>query len=203
MIIPTEEQLLDYFKQYHIPQNIRAHCEKVGDVAVFLAEALQKTGETINPELVNALALVHDMFKHVTFNELTPNEEFHPAPFAPEEIASWKGLKEKYGSSFEGKVAKDIFTKDFPDFAKKIEEESDPIKRKTSWEPLLVHYADWRVSKECIVPLRERLQYILKRYKLKKDYWKKSCALIREDEKKIFLRLPFSPEELKEAFDGR
>ncbi|MDP3640566.1 MAG: HD domain-containing protein, partial [Nanoarchaeota archaeon] len=67
MILPTEQQCLDYFDKYKVPKNIFRHCLKVREVAVFLAEEWEKQGRAVDKEFVTCLALLHDLFKAVTF----------------------------------------------------------------------------------------------------------------------------------------
>ena len=52
--LPTQQQCLDYFEEYKVPENIQRHCLKVQEVAVFLAGKLKNSGVKINIELVQA-----------------------------------------------------------------------------------------------------------------------------------------------------
>ena len=63
MKLPTQEQCLQYFEEYHVPENIKIHCLKVQEVANFIA--LNFKEKEINKELISKLAILHDVFKQI------------------------------------------------------------------------------------------------------------------------------------------
>ena len=68
-MIPSREKCFELLKEYRVPENIVAHILQVNRVAMFLAKKLKEKGEKINLELVDAASLLHDLDKHMTFNE--------------------------------------------------------------------------------------------------------------------------------------
>jgi hypothetical protein len=197
MILPTEEECLAYFEEYKVPGNIKKHCLCVTRVAVFLAKQLNEAGISINVDLVNRAALLHDLFKVVTLKTLEPSEQYHPEPYSEEETVMWKELREKYPNMWESQVAEVVFKDRFPELAVTVGNSSDPHKDNKTWEELIVHYADFRIMQENIVLLDERLAYLRNRYPSEDGGWDKHTIVMKEDEKKIFNKLGFEPEELK------
>ncbi len=198
MNLPTEEECLQYFNEYHVPSNIKKHCVKVREIAVFLAKKLQEVGIDINLELVSRSALLHDLFKVVVLEELTPSGQYHPEDYTDDEIAMWKHLREKYPGLYESEVAYEIFKDEFPELALTVKNSSNPRKKDKSWEELVVHYSDWRISGEKVILLRERLDYLKERYPREDDGWEMYEHVIKKDEAKVFEQLPFSPDKLAE-----
>jgi len=195
MNLPTEQECLDYFKEYVVPRNIYGHCLKVREVAVFLARELEKKGVKININLVNSISLLLDLFKVVSLKELTPNK-FHSYDFSEEEITMWKLLREKYGHMYENEVAHLIFKEKYPELAIAIKNSGDSKVKNYSWEELIVHYADWRVFREKVVTLNERLDYLKENYPKEDGVWDNYSIKIKEQEQKLFKQLDFSSEEL-------
>ena len=201
MILPTEDECLGYFEEYKVPGNIKKHCLCVTRVAVFLAEQLREAGISINVDLVNRAALMHDLFKVATLDKLEPSEQYHPEPYSEEEIAMWKLLREKYPDMWESQIAEVIFKDKFPELAVTVGNSSDPHKLDKTWEELIVHYADFRIMQENIVLLDERLAYLRGRYPTDDDGWDKHTIVMKNDEKKIFEKLTIEPEELKSRIE--
>ena len=201
MNLPTKEQSLQYFDDYVVPRNIYKHCLAVREVANFLAIKLSDNGVEINKELVDRAALLHDLFKVVTFKELKPNK-FHQYQFNEREISMWKQLRDKYSEMYEGDVAYEIFHEPFPELAITLKNASNPRLEDYTWEELIVHYADWRVFKEEIVNLDSRLNYLQEMYPRTQDVWDVYVKKIKELEMKIFDKLNFVPIKLAEEFEN-
>ena len=207
MKLPTRNQCLAYFDQYHVPDNIKRHCLYVERVAVFLAKQLNEKNLNknhninINLELVSCAALMHDLFKVVVIDELKANEHYHPEPYSEDEISTWKKLREKYLGMYESEVAYEIFKDEFPKLALTVKNASDPANSNKNWTELIVHYADWRITGEKIIILEKRLEYLKERYPRDDDGWDRYAKVVMGDESKIFNRLDFTPEELKEKIE--
>ena len=195
MNLPTEQECLNYFKEYVVPRNIHEHCLKVHNVASFLAQELKKKGVDVNVDLVNCTALLHDLFKAVTFKELKPNR-FHNYEFSKEEIAMWKLLREKYSGMYENEIAYLVFKDKYPELALAIKNSGDPEIKTHSWEELIVHYSDWRVFRGEVVLLDKRLAYLKENYSKDEKRWDNYIIKIKELEQKIFEKLDFSAAEL-------
>ena len=195
MKLPTPKQALTYFDTYHVPKNITAHCLAVQRYSLYLAKQLQKAGMKADLELVDRLALLHDLFKAVTV-DLTKVDSFHQYKANEQELAAWRELKKKYPGKHESEIAYDLLKGDFPEFAQALKNSCHPL-RKKKIEELIVHYIDWRVIKEDLVSLDERFAYLQERYPQFQKLYGEGVKLIKASEKEIFSRLPFSPEELK------
>lgn len=195
MNLPTEEECRNYFVEYEVPLNIRAHCLCVQKVAVFLARRLKEKGVPVDIDLVSRLAVLHDLFKVVSLKDLKPNP-FHDYKFSEAEIAMWKKLREKYPQHYEGDVAYDIFKDDFPELARSLKNVSNPHHDAYTIEEKIVHYSDWRILREKVVDLDLRLDYLKKRYPRNDDAWERYQEKIREQEKEIFSFLELLPEDL-------
>lgn len=59
--IPDYEQCIEIYKFVNLPENIIKHCEAVSNIALKLAEKLIVKKYDINPKLVKAAALLHDI----------------------------------------------------------------------------------------------------------------------------------------------
>lgn len=195
--LPTEEQGLNYFEKYKVPRNIFEHCLRVREVAVFLAQEIEKRGVEVNVHLVNCTALFHDLFKVVGLKELKPNK-YHNYVFTSEEIAMWRHLKEKYPNMFEGDVAYHVLKDDYPELAVAVRNASNPRYKEHTWEELIVHYADWRVFRNEIVSLQERLDYLQEAYPRAPALWQVYIEKIKDMEERLFEQLTFFPDEMVE-----
>jgi len=198
MNLPTRQQCLGYFTEYKVPKNIFEHCLKVEEAASFLAKKLHEAGEDIDVELVERLALLHDLFKVVVLDLTKPNRIFH-CNYSAEETAMWKFLREKYPHHFEGDVAYEIFKEDYPELAVSIKTLGLPKKYDKSYEEMLVHYADWRTLRNRVVPLSERLAYLKQTYPREAEDWHADEKIVFEFESRIMKVLNIPPEELPQT----
>lgn len=194
MNLPTEKQCLNYFDEFKVPLNIKNHCLKVREVAVFLVRKLKEAGQEVNIEFVERLALLHDLFKIVSLESLEPNK-FHHYQHSKEEAAMWRFLKEKFPGMYEGEVACQIFKDDFPELALSLKAISNP-RTKKNFEEEIVHYADWRIFQNKVVSLSERLGYLKEIYPRRAGLWEKDEKIMLTFEEKLFSRLGFKAEEL-------
>lgn len=193
--LPTTQQCLDYFNEYKVPANIKEHCLKVREVAVFLAKRLREKDLDINVELVDRTALLHDLFKVVVIKDPRPNK-FHKRAFTDEEIEMWKKLREKYASMYESEVAYEIFKDVFPKLAVCIKNSCNIKNTNKTWEELAVHYADFRVFRSEIASNEEIYAYLKEQYPVSDDTWEKFSQLFKVEEEKLFSQLDFLPENL-------
>lgn len=200
MNLPTEEQCLNYFIKYRVPLNIYSHCLKVQKVANFLAREMNKKGVQLNLELVNCLALLHDLFKVVAIPDLRPNK-FHDYQHTSEEIEMWDFLRKKYPDIHEGEVAYLIFKDEFPELALALKGVSSHEKKEKSWEEWIVHYADWRTFRNEIISLPERLAYLKEQYAGYNEYWVEREQMMQEIENKITQSINLNPEKLKQLVE--
>lgn len=199
MNLPTEQQCLNFFKQYKVPQNILRHCQKVRQVAVFLAKKLREKGVALNVDLVDRTALLHDLLKMVSIKDPTANKYHQDYKLSAEELAMWKQLREKYKDMYEGQVAYEIFKDNYPELALTLKRASDPRNRTQTWEELVVHYADWRVFKDKVVSLQERLIYLREAYPREEAVWQEYSQFMFQQEQKLMKTIKMNPEELAKA----
>ncbi|MGM5482158.1 MAG: HD domain-containing protein [Nanobdellota archaeon] len=189
------EDLLDY---YCVPENVRAHCHKVKEIAVFLGNALNEKGLKINTELVRVSALLHDIAKVIDF------EEFPPAN--NDCVDLWKNLKKRF-SGMDHTQAVVYLLADFPEVADVIRRHAYRAVIKNdlypaSWEAKIVTYADKRVAHEKIVPLKERFEEGCRRWEKKgsvcdAQLTKKINNEYYKIERDIFSHLEIEPVEIK------
>lgn len=198
MKLPTEAQCQSYFTEYAVPGNINSHCHKVRDVANFIARTAQDAGAEINIKLVNCLALLHDLFKVVSFSELAPNK-FHSYSFSEKEKAMWKRLREKFPNMHEGDVAYAVFNDEFPELAQALKNVSDARHQHPTKEEMIVKYADMRVFQNKVISLQERLVYLQERYP--SPQWPEYIVKLEQLEMEIHTMIKINPHNIKEKLE--
>ncbi len=206
MNLPTLLQCQELFEKYKVPAGtVKIHCETVNKVAVFLAQELVKRKYPLRPEIIKPFSLLHDFMKVVVLERLT-NPPYNYKP-TEEEVQMHQKLREKYKGLSETKVAYLILKEKYPEFAALFLELDEltrnpraPVREETKF----IHYVDWRVMGNSIVPLQERMAYIWQRYGpwIRKQGidWEASRQEQRAYEAKIFKLLPYQPEELGREF---
>lgn len=81
--IPTAEECCAFLERYDVPEKGRRHGQKVAEVAVVLARALNERGFSLDTELVRAGGLLHDMAKGHPDHAAKAGEILLAAGFAP------------------------------------------------------------------------------------------------------------------------
>jgi uncharacterized protein len=200
MKLPTPQQCLDYFDQYKVPANIKAHCVKVQKVAVFIAEELHKVGADVDVEVVRAASVLHDLFKVVVLKSIESTAD-HKHDWSEEEIEMWKELREKYPGMYENEVAFEIFKDEYPEFAVVLRREGEHLLRERSLTDAIIHHADYILLRDGVISLDERFAYLRRVYQNTSEYWDEFLAYCKQEEARIFEKLPFTPEELKMKFE--
>jgi len=205
MKLPTREEAESYFETYNVPENIMLHCFTVNKVALFLAEKLKAKGEHIDIDIVDRLSLLHDIFKAIVIHNLKKDQRFKSTP-TKEQIRYWETMKKKYPRMHETQVFCVIFENDYHDFCKLMQNygKHDIFTSEKSREEQIVHYADWRVFVDDIIPLQKRVDDLFIRYNDKimkkgKDIWDKRIADEFATEASIFAKLDILPEDLRGA----
>lgn len=199
--LPTEQQCLDYFEEYKVPENIKQHCLNVRKVAVFLAKKVREKGIDVNVDFVDRLALLHDLFKMVSIKCLGPNK-YHCYNFSDEEIAMRDKLQEKYPELHECDIAYETFKEEYSELAIALKNVSISSKKDKKWEEMIVHYADWRILQNKIVNLKERLDYLQELYPKGQEYWQVRIDHIKELEHNIMAIINIDPENLMKEFEN-
>ncbi len=175
MQIPTQKECFQYISQMEMMDHIVSHSIQVCRVALLLVDELNQGGIPLSRNLVQAAALLHDITKTRSFK----TNENHAAT-AGQWITS-QGYPE-VGAIVRQHVQLDTYSNS-----------------NIPTEVEVVNYADKRVLHDKIVPLSERMNYILIRYGQERPYrrrirnvWKKTEGL----ERKIFNRISFAPQEV-------
>ena len=169
--IPSEEHCRRIISDLGMLQNIVAHCRQVCRVSLLLTDHLGLPG--LNRELIRAAALLHDVTKTRSFQ----TDEDHAATGA--RLLTDLGYPE---------VARIV--------GQHVRLEHYVLNSSTPTDAEIVNYSDKRVLHDRIVPLSERMGYILERYggspERKRNIlllWEKTEKL----EKRLFAGLPFFP----------
>lgn len=201
MKVPTLKECYELFDQYKVPGTIRAHCGMVFQVATSLAQQLIQQGYTLNLEIVKPFALLHDFMKVVVLERLdSPPYNYKPSA---EELEMHKTLRAKYKGHSETFVTNIILKEKYPAFAQ-LFLELDGItanpNAKVCEETRFIHYVDWRVLGNKVVPLKQRMEYIHERYghwfQKKGINWPEAQRGQYEYEENIFHYLSYTADEL-------
>ena len=201
MNIPTSQQCLELFDQYQVPGTVKAHCQAVHNTASFLAQQLVAKGYPLQLSIVQAFSLLHDFMKAVVLERLTDP----PYNYVPtlQETQIHQQLRKKYAGMSETKVAYLILKEKYPEFAQlfmELDELTRDPRAQVHEETRFIHYIDWRVLGNKVVPLSERIAYIYERYgfwiRKKNIDWEATKQEQQDYETKIFKYLPFTPAEL-------
>ncbi|NWG04809.1 MAG: HDIG domain-containing protein [Syntrophaceae bacterium] len=174
-MIPTREECLKLMGDFGMLDNIVAHSLEVARVALFLSKELNKRGQRISLELVEAASLLHDLTKTACLK----TKEDH--------ARTGSQLLKQLGYERVGEVvAQHIW----------LGKKEDPL---TLSEEEIVNYADKRVMHDRIVTLDERFHDLKDRYGRDQkaiDYLDRMEKEIYGIEQKIFFILQTDPDEL-------
>lgn len=166
-LLPTYEEALELFNEYHVPKRIQAHCEKVSELAWHLAQKIQQNGISVDVELIRIGALLHDWMKVATLQSPDQTKEWGYS-FTDQELKMWKQLREQFSGKDEEQIGAELLQHSYPLISQfllnKRKALETPLAERT-WEVKIVHYADWRVQGTIIVPLAKRMEYIFQKYK--------------------------------------
>jgi uncharacterized protein len=170
-----QKECLEMLGTMEMPAHIQDHSLLVCRVALALADGLIEAGLAINRELVMASALLHDITKPRSFE----TGENHAQTGG--EFLSCMGFPE-VGDIVRQHVVLDHYPL-----------EADPN------EAEIVNYADKRVLHDQVVPLDDRMAYILTKYAktsqrqvLLHQLWDKTRVL----EQRLFSHLSFTPDAI-------
>lgn len=187
--IPSIEDCLHYMEEFSMYENIRRHSFMVARVADIILRGLESapsTPDTPSRELVVAGALMHDIAKTKCIQEGCKHAD------VGRDICSELGL-ETIGEI----VANHVVLSEF---------KGDAYKRGNFSAIELVFYADKRVKHDTVVPLNERLDYIIDKYSnneaIREEYIRKNFEQCQEVEHYLFARLDFSPDDIANFLPG-
>ena len=162
-------------QQMQMMEHIAVHSLQVCRVTLLLTDQLKPLNPSLNPRLMQAAALLHDITKTRSFD----TKENHA----------------QTGAEF-------LEEQRFPEVAQLVRQHvrlDDYSTAASIGAPAIINYADKRVLHEKIVSLDERMQYILERYgetSTHQQRIRKLWRITRALEGRIFSRLTISPDDL-------
>ena len=172
--IPSEAECLRLIADMGMMEHIVAHSLMVCRVALLLTDRLRLPGR--DRELIRAAALLHDITKTRSFQTGEDHAE------------TGAGLIAELGyPEVAGIVGQHV----------RLRRTGRPSASPAAAE--VVNYADKRVLHDRIVPLAERMGYILDRYGATPERKRWIIGLWEQTEKleaRLFSRLPFSPDDI-------
>lgn len=181
MRIPDRKMCYHLIREMAMPDHIICHSLQVCRVALMLVRELAGQVPSLNRQLVQASALLHDITKSRSF---TTGEKHTDSGH---ELLAELGYPE-VGNIIRQHVKLDTYTKNG-----------------ALSEANIVNYADKRVLHDRIVSLDERMEYILSHYGTTDEYrtrlrWLWDVSI--EQEKKIFTGLSLSPSRIENQLDS-
>ncbi len=180
MSIPSENQCYRIMAKMAMLPNILAHSIRVCQVATLLVESLNSGGRHLNPDLIKAAALLHDITKTRSLN-----------------------TKERH----DGTGADYLQEQGYPEVADTVRQHVRLAGFEAQGGPTaaeIVNYADKRVMHDTVVSLDERMADLMKRYNGSSELGSWLDCMHREAEAieaKLFADLPFSATELSDHLD--
>jgi putative nucleotidyltransferase with HDIG domain len=180
-MIPTREECFRLMSEFGMLDHIISHSVEVSKVACFLSTELNKKGQRIDLNLVEAASLLHDLTKTECFKTK-----------ADHAVTGAQLLKRMGYERVGAVVAEHIQLSEGKDILLVSEEE-------------VVNYSDKRVQHDRIVSLRERFRDLKDRYGQGKWSLEQLERLERatlEVENKIFSILKIDPEHLQSHQSG-
>jgi len=208
--IPTTEQCLEIIKLYHVPRRVIKHSFTVAKLAVFLGQRLKENSITLDVELLERAALLHDIARVCDFERIDNNKLQQTV--TEDDKAKWADIRAKYKKIGHENAAYEILKDKYPRLAITIKKHRymgmlDEKTRPAAWEEKLLYYADMRVMHDRIVPLEKRLKDGHKRNvhlhgskAQSKINTAKVDPLIYRLEKEIFEKTGLNPLEITDTF---
>lgn len=181
MRIPSIKECFEIICRMQMMDHIVLHSIQVCRVATTLVDHIDTGGTLLNRDMVMASALLHDITKTRSFK----TRENHALTGC--EFLSGIGYPE-IGRVVGQHVRLDVYAGD-----------GAPA------EAEVVNYADKRVLHDKVVPLRERMLYVLNNYGREPEFRPRIRRLWQETERleeKLFSYMSFLPEELEDRIDS-
>ncbi|MFH0810560.1 MAG: HD domain-containing protein [Pseudomonadota bacterium] len=184
LTVPNRQDCLRLLRRRQVLGNVVEHCLRVAEVAKTLSRGLIRAGGTIDLALVEAAALLHDIAKVESLKAKVDHA------LAGQRLLGSLGFAPAVGHIVRHHVR-------LPDPGAE-----DELLCRMECE--IVNYSDKRCNGGCVVSLAERFDYIRGRY----GHTEEIIGLINklenhtlELECRLFVRLPFSPEDLEEYLE--
>jgi uncharacterized protein len=173
--VPSKGECLDLMRRYNGREHIIQHCIKVAEVALSISKALNRKGENLNLNEVEAAALLHD----ITKAESLDSGEDHS-------LTAYRLLRKLGYERIAKIVLQHVFLLKDLDSPWVSEEE-------------VVNYSDKRVRHDQVVTLRERFEDLRARYCRDEEgrkWMERIESLSNRIENRICSKLDIEPEEL-------
>ena len=175
MKIPSRTDCYRIIYEMEMLDHIIIHSLQVSRVATFLVDSITTTGITINRDIVEAAALLHDITKTRSLS----TRENHAST----------------GAQFLDSLGYPRVADIVRQHVRLDRKPSSPL----ATEGEIVHYADKRVRHDQVVTLEERHRDILERYGVDPEHRQRINETFSETknlETLIFQTLPFAPDEI-------
>lgn len=182
MRVPTRDECYKILCGMNMPEHMVAHSIQVCRVAVMLTDGLAQRSIILDAALVRAAALLHDITK--------------PRSLETRENHARTGADLLLGMGHESisKIVSQHVRLD------------EYFATETPTEAEVVNYSDKRILHDRIVPLKDRMTYIMDRY-ARTDEHRRLINLTwhytRELEKRLFQYLSFEPEDIESRLEPR
>ncbi len=170
MKLPNPKLIQELQVEMDVLPGILSHCQAVARHAVVIAKKIktQNPNLSLDVELIKVGAELHDLCKVLTLKELNP-EKFGFAPASESQITKWQQLRAKYPKSgHELQILAEIMRqKGYDEFAKfllQIGWTGNQSYLNSGLEIKIIHYADWTIQGDQIVPFMDRVDYCIERY---------------------------------------
>lgn len=173
MRIPDRQECYQIMYRMKMMDHIVVHSLQVCRVATFLADSLEAD---INPDLVQAAALLHDITK--TRSIETREDHAHTG----KELLTGLGYPDVGNIVGQHVLLDEYFASDSPT-------EAD-----------VVNYADKRVVHDKVATLSQRIDYVMERYGIepkRREYIRTLCEKTKTLEERLFHFCSFSPAEME------
>ena len=180
-MVPNAEECFLLLRKYEVPENVVEHSRRVHQIARTLCRELNRRGVGLDPAVVEAASLLHDIAKVASFQ----TRENHS-------LAGARLLREL----------------GFPEVAEVVRQHvvlDSGLDHGRLTEAGVVHYADKRVKHTEIVSLGDRFADLKERYGKNPEARSRIDAMERQSlilEELIFRKISFPPESLAEKSGG-
>lgn len=163
MVVPTRKESFGLLWQHNVPQNIIRHSIAISRLAADIGARLKGEGKKVNLELLDRACILHDIGKMASIHSGGSHGEIGYS------ILLKHGYKE---------VAEVIRTHPLHCIL-------DRKNKPRTWEEKLLYYCDKRAKEHRIVPLRERLTDLKKRYPQYRESIKRAEPLVYRLEREL------------------
>lgn len=204
MRLPSRQECLQMFDAYLVPRIVYRHCWKVSRAGVALAEAIKQQGIAVDVFLVEIGCLLHDMMKIYSLDSLEPKPHIGYFGPTPEQLHLWQKLRPQFEGLHETIILREVLKPDYPEFAQFISligSTGNPTYLDGPIELKIMHYVDWRIEGDYVVPFSERLDYLGETYRHKwlehgHGWWDRMAEKELVLESELFEPLNMSPKDL-------